>query len=200
MVPPQFVNFFLASAGAGAALVGLLFVAVSIAPEQIVMANAPVDRQAMASSSFTALLNAFFISLGALIPTNLGGITLVLSLTGLTHSIYLAWSLLKARQRWQNMLRRLFMIVVSLIIYGYELYCAILLLNEPRNLGGFFVLTWLLLAVYGIGLTRAWQLLGARRFGIMSWLSPLHELNQAKPTATQEEIRASSKTVSDELR
>src|SRR5690348_1056627 len=200
MVPPQFVNFFLASAGAGAALVGLLFVAVSIAPEQIVMANAPVDRQAMASSSFTALLNAFFISLGALIPTNLGGITLVLSLTGLAHSIYLAWSLLKARQRWQNMLRRFFLIVVSLFTYGYELYCAILILNEPQNVGGFFVLTWLLLAVYGIGLTRAWQLLGARRFGIMSWLSPLHESNQAKPTTTQEETRASSKTVSDELR
>lgn len=200
MVPPQFVNFFLASAGAGAALVGLLFVAVSIAPEQIVMANAPVDRQAMASSSFTALLNAFFISLGALIPTNLGGITLVLSLTGLAHSIYLAWSLLKERQRWQNMLRRLVLIVVSLIIYGYELYCAILLLNEPQNLGSIYVLTWLLLAVYGIGLTRAWQLLGARRFGLMSWLSPLHELNQTKPTTAQEETRTSSKTVSDELR
>lgn len=200
MVPPQFVNFFLASSGAGAALVGLLFVAVSIAPEQIVMANAPVDRQAMASSSFTALLNAFFISLGALIPTNLGGITLVLSLTGLIHSIYLAWSLLKARQRWQNMLRRFFLIVVSLIVYGYELYCAILILNEPQNVGGFFVLTWLLLAVYGIGLTRAWQLLGAHRFGLMGWLSPLHELNQAKPTTTMEETRSSSKTVGDELR
>lgn len=62
------------------------------------------------------------------------------------------------------------------------------------------MLTWLLLAVYGIGLTRAWQLLGARRFGLMGWLSPLHELNQAKPTTTKEETRSSSKTVGDELR
>lgn len=200
MVPPQFANFFLASAGAGAALVGLLFVAVSIAPEQIVMANAPVDRQAMASSSFTALLNAFFISLGALIPANLGGITLVLCLTGLANSIYLAWSLLKERQQRQNILRRLFLIVASLVIYGYELYCAILLLNEPRNLDSLYALTALILAVYGIGLTRAWQLLGARRFGLMNWLSPLHELHQTKPTTTQEETRASSKTVGDELR
>lgn len=200
MVPPQFANFFLASAGAGAALVGLLFVAVSIAPEQIVMANAPVDRQAMASSSFTALLNAFFISLGALIPANLGGITLVLCLTGLVNSLYLAWSLLKERQQRQNILRRLFLIVASLVIYGYELYCAILLLNEPRNLDSLYALTALILAVYGIGLTRAWQLLGARRFGLMNWLSPLHELHQTEPTTTQEETRASSKTVGDELR
>ncbi len=44
MVPPEFTNLFIASASAGAALVGLLFVAVSIAPEHIFMANAPVEQ------------------------------------------------------------------------------------------------------------------------------------------------------------
>ncbi len=68
MVPPEFANFFIASASAGAALVGLLFVAVSIAPEQMVTRRAPVERQAVAGSAFTALINAFFISLVALIP------------------------------------------------------------------------------------------------------------------------------------
>src|SRR3989442_14040776 len=95
MVPPQFVNFFIASAGAGAALVGLLFVAVSIAPEHIVQENATVERQAMAASSSTALLNAFFISFGALLPENVGYITLVMSLSGLINSIYLTRNLLK---------------------------------------------------------------------------------------------------------
>src|SRR5258706_4933834 len=68
VVPPEFANFFIASAGAGAALVGLLFVAVSIAPEQLVTRRAPMERQAVAGSAFTALMNAFFISLVALIP------------------------------------------------------------------------------------------------------------------------------------
>src|SRR6266852_5521859 len=61
VVPPEFANFFIASASAGAALVGLLFVAVSIAPEQLVTRRAPVERQAVAGSAFTALMNAFFI-------------------------------------------------------------------------------------------------------------------------------------------
>jgi hypothetical protein len=61
VVPPEFLNFFTASTGAGAALVGLLFVAVSLAPEQIVTLQAPVERQAVAGSAFTALINAFFI-------------------------------------------------------------------------------------------------------------------------------------------
>src|SRR5713101_3005037 len=153
MVPEAFNNFFLASAGIGATLVGLIFVAVSIAPEHIVQAHAPIERQAMAASSFTALLNAFFISFGALIPGNVGLFTLIMSALGLTTSSFLAWNLLKERVRWQNVVRRVFLILVSFIIYGYEFYCAILIFKEPNNVGNFYVLTALLLSVYGIGLT-----------------------------------------------
>jgi hypothetical protein len=198
MVPPQFTNFFIASASAGAALVGLLFVAVSIAPENIVMANAPIERRAMAASAFSALLNAFFISLGGLIPGSVGGVALVMSISALSTSLFLAWDLLKERQSWQNVLRRIILILVSFIIYGFEIYNAILLLNEPNNLGAFYGLTGLLLAVYGIGLTRAWQLLGARRYGLLRWLNPLTELNETRPITKDEEFRTSSKTAHDE--
>ncbi len=200
MVPETFNNFFLASAGIGATLVGLIFVAVSIAPEHIVQGNAPIERRAMAASSFTALLNAFFISLGALIPGIIGSLTLVMSALGLTTSSLLAWNLLKERERWQNVVRRVFLILVSFIIYGFEFYYAILIIKEPDNVGNFYTLAALLLAVYGIGLTRAWQLLGARRFGLGGWLSPLWEMNETMPIRTHEETETSSKTVHDELR
>jgi hypothetical protein len=200
MVPEAFNNFFLASAGIGATLVGLIFVAVSIAPEHIVQANAPIERQAMAASSFTALLNAFFISLGALIPGNVGLWTLIMSTLGLTTSSFLAWNLLKERERWHKVVRRLFLILVSFIIYGFEFYSAILIFKEPDNVGNFYVLAGLLVGVYGIGLTRAWQLLGARRFGLGGWLSPLRELNQTMPIRTQEEFKTPDKAAHDELR
>ena len=200
MVPEAFNNFFLASAGIGATLVGLIFVAVSIAPEDIVQANAPIERQAMAASSFTALLNAFFISFGALIPGNIGLLTLIMSALGLTTSSLLAWNLLKERERWQNVVRRMFLLLVSFIIYGYEFYYAILIFKEPNNVGNIYTLAGLLLVVYGIGLTRAWELLGARRYGLFGWLSPLRELNETVPIRTQEETETSSKTVHDELR
>jgi hypothetical protein len=200
MVPPQFTNFFLASSGAAAALVGLLFVAISVAPEHIVQANAPIERQAMAASSFTALLNAFFISLGALIPLNIGTLTLIMSVLGIINSSVLAWNLLKKRGRWQNVVRRVYLILVSFIIYGYELYYAILIILEPNNVGNIYMLAGLLLGVYGIGLTRAWQLLGARRYGLGGWLSPLRELDETIPIRTQDDSKTPSKTVHDELR
>ncbi len=183
MVPANFTNFFVASAGAGAALVGLLFVAVSIAPEQIVSATAPVERRALATSAFTALLNGFFISLGALIPGNMGWLTLVVSIAGVLNSLSLGWNLLKERQNWASVARRLFLMVGSLVLYGFEVYYAVLIMQAPTETGGIYLLAWLLLGIYGLGLLRAWQLLGARRYGILSWLSPLHEVKELPPVS-----------------
>src|SRR5438445_9603304 len=122
MVPEAFNNFFLASAGVGATLVGLIFVAVSIAPEHIVQSNAPIERRAMAASAFTALLNAFFISFGALIPGIIGSLTLVMSTLGLTNSSLLAWNLLKERERWQKCVRWLFLNLWKVIIIGFDTF------------------------------------------------------------------------------
>src|SRR5207249_1976539 len=68
MVPAEFQTFFLASSGASAALIGLLFVAVSIAPERVFGTQAEAVHQAQALSAFTALANVFFISMASLVP------------------------------------------------------------------------------------------------------------------------------------
>ena len=64
--------------------------------------------------------------------------------------------------------------------------------SEPRHPDSFYGLTALLIAVYGIALLRAWQLLGARRYGLLGWLSPLHESNEQKPISTAEQSPESS--------
>ena len=87
-------------------------------------------------------------------------------------------------------MRRINLIVASYIIYGYELYYAILLIQKPGNSANFYGLTALIIAVYGIGLLRAWQLLGARRYGLLGWLSPLYD--ETKPASTGEQSTGSS--------
>ncbi|TMF37881.1 MAG: hypothetical protein E6I30_03370 [Chloroflexi bacterium] len=68
MVPAEFESFFVTSATVSSALIGLLFVSISINPQRIFGPNAESARQAQALSAFSALANIFFISLAALIP------------------------------------------------------------------------------------------------------------------------------------
>src|SRR5260370_20268090 len=147
MVPEAFHDYFVASTGAGAALVGLLFVAVSIAPERTVMSGAPVERRAVALSAYTALLNAFFLSLVALLPqTNLGSAALVLSVIGLANQCFLAWDLFRhVERKWLSMARGAVLILAGLLLYGGELYNALLLVLSPSNSARIYALAGLLL-------------------------------------------------------
>ncbi len=198
MVSPGLVSFFTASVGAGAALIGLIFVAVSIAPEKTVMVGAPLERQAVAASAYTALLNAFFISLFALIPgTSIGWVALVMSCSGLWSTVFLGWSLLKHPAGWQSTMRRLFMILAGIILYGYELYAAILLINEPSNTSASFTLATLVGVAYGLGLLRAWQLLGARRFNLSNWLNPLQDVDDQQGNEDREVSRTVGTSAKD---
>ncbi len=184
MVPPDFANFFIASAGAGAALVGLLFVAVSLAPEQMVTRRAPMERQAVTGSAFTALINAFFISLFALIPHfNIGSGIVPFSSLCLVTSLIQAWHLLRLRKSWQSLLRRAFLVVLSVGLYGVELVLGLQLINDPSQVGMVFELLWCVIGAFGIGLTRAWELLGAQRYGLLGWLSPLRDLTDSESLA-----------------
>ena len=185
MVPPELSNYFLATAGAGAALLGLLFVAVSISPERIASRRAPIERQAVAASTFTALVNAFFISLGALIPGSLGLVGLIMSFLGLLNSLALGGHLLRHPKNWQNFLRRVFLILISLAIYGAEFYYALRLTITPSAVDSAYTLASLLLAVYSVGLIRAWELLGVNRFGLLSWLNPLYDVNRSVPISDE---------------
>ncbi len=188
MVPSDFANFFLASAGAGAALVGLLFVAIAIAPESTVMGGAPAERRAVASSAFTALLNAFFISLNALLPrTNMAHLTLVMSGIGLFNSLFLGVSIFLNPTSWQTAIRRAVLILTSVVLYGFELYYAILLVLSPNDTNSVFSLAALVMGVYGLGIVRAWELLGASRFGLLRWLNPLYELNEKGASKLEKE-------------
>jgi hypothetical protein len=186
MVPAAFQNYFTVSTQTSAALVGLLFVAVSLAPERTVMKGAPVERRAVALSAYTALLNAFFLSLVATLPqTNLGTAALPLSVIGLANQCFLAWDLFRHMERtWLRVLRGAVLVVAGLFLYGGEFYNALLLVLSPTRSAPISTLADLLLGIYALGLTRAWQLLGGRSHGLGEWLSPLHDAENGRPGST----------------
>ena len=174
MVPASYSNYFLASAGAAAALIGLLFVAIAIDAEHTVGDKAPIARRTVAGSAFTALVNAFFISLGALLPGyNLGAFALVMSLVGLGNTGITIFQIVQHRATRDFLLRRFTLILASLIIYGLECFNATHFIANGNATGYVNTLSIILIAVYGLALSRAWELLGAQERGLRGIIESL---------------------------
>jgi hypothetical protein len=196
MVPASFANFFLATAGAGGALIGLLFVAVSLNPERVFSEGAPRERRAVTSGAFTALVNAFFISTAALIPgINLGYVAAIMAVLGLLNSVRVGMDLLRYQLRRRRgprdlalrIARAAVVTVFSFAIYSFELSNAWDLLHNPGTTGDLDALCALILAIYGVGLTRAWQLLGGPHSGFLPFLNPLAGLQDDRSDAASTE-------------
>ena len=179
MVPAAYSNYFLASTGASAALIGLLFVAISLAPEHTVGTRASAWRHAQATSAFTALLNAFFVSLVALIPnTNLGYTAAVMGAIGIFNTLTLARNVSSEHLSLGNV-HRATLLVGSLVLYVWELWFAVELLTRSRDPSSVDGLSYLLLGAYGVGAARAWGLLGLDDEGLFSMFQ--HVKNRDEP-------------------
>ncbi len=170
MIPATYANYFLASTGASAALIGLLFVAISLAPEATFGLHANVERRVLAGSAFTALLNIFFISLVALVPqTNLGYVGSIMAAIGFIHTLTMGRHFWKARNEGPRT-RKLMLLVGSLVLYGWEGWFGLSLLRHAHNPDAISGLSYLLLGAYSIGVGRAWELLGAQDEGLLTLL------------------------------
>ncbi len=170
VVPTDFQPFFSASVAASAALIGLLFVSVSIAPQRVFGTEAEAVRQAQALSAFSALANVFFISMASLIPSVIIG--LVVMIIAIPASVQtLALLLLLPKWRAARITGRgLLLFGASAVIYGYEFAIGVQLWRTPSDSGLLINLLFLILGAYAIGLGRAWELLGAPHSGFFSYV------------------------------
>jgi hypothetical protein len=182
MIPAAYIAFFSISAGAAATLIGLLFVAVSVAPERTVGKKASSSRRAVAESAFTGLLNPFLISLIALIPVAPLGIG-TLAITGATLLNALR-SLALMVTRWRHepklsviaRLQQLFLPVSMLVIYGLEFWWGVSVYHEPAiSADDMSRLASILITLEGLAIVRCWELLGAQRNSIFTLLGGLED-------------------------
>ena len=152
MVPNNYASFFQTASQAAGALVGLLFVVVALSPGQIVGPRADSVARGLAVSSFNGLVNAFFVSLLALIPGhNLGVGAAIVAVFGLYHTLRLHLGRPGARH--------LVIFAASLLAYGFELYLGIAFKLHPHDAGLVNDLTFVLIGLFAVAISRAWQLM-----------------------------------------
>lgn len=184
MLPAAYIPFFTASMGAAGALIGLLFIAISIAPERTVGKAAPPERVALAGNAFTALTNVFFVSLVALIPlATVGAVLILMGVLSCVATIRLAVNLLTGAGRGGRRLsplqivRRLSLVLASLVIYGLQIWQGAQITAGAHGIAAYSGAAILIVSIYGLALVRMWNLLGARKDSILAWFSVLNDLD-----------------------
>ncbi len=168
MVPASYLDFFSACATVAGALIGLLFVAISISPAKLSGPGAENDHQLKAAMAFSALVNTLVISLVTLLPgANLSLTVVIVAGVGLSSTAGLIILLLRDT-RLRVRVDQLILPAVLLVLYGLQLADGIQLGGSPRDAGYFSNLGGLCIGFFGFAIARAWALVGARDSSLLA--------------------------------
>lgn len=169
MIPGENREFFIASAGAAGALIGLLFVAVSVFPERARQDTTRMEFNNRASAALLVFTNALLISLAALIPgISLGWWAVAAGVTVLLFAAGTARTIAGQAHRPRGWAHSLWLILGLVIIGGWETYAGRRLIIG-MDLGAVRALSYVIIGDFAYGIARAWQLVGLRDSGL--WTS-----------------------------
>ena len=163
----QYENFFLASSGASAAFLGLLFVALSVVNTDDADSRTRERRNVLAGSAFLALVDAFIVSIVSLTG---GAVIFGISSLGMAMIGLLSFSRLMPRaKRAGNFSRgfptRKLNIVLAAISgggYSVQFGLSVVLLADVHSSALQRALVLVIVGLYGSALARAWEVTGMR--------------------------------------
>jgi hypothetical protein len=166
----HYENFFTASAGASAAILGLLVVAVSVVNADDANPTTRELRTVLAGSAFVVLVDIFFVSIVALTG---GSVVFGLSSIAMaTIGLLATRRLIPRAKRAGNFSRssptrllNLAFASISVLGYSAQLGLAVALLANTQSGALQRALVLVIVAFYGSALGRAWVVTGITRRG-----------------------------------
>lgn len=173
MVPDNIHDFFITSGGAAGALIGLLFVAISVSSARLEQHT--VDAQLhriRASASLTAFTNALAVSLFSLIPgRKIGPTAFVVAALGLFFVLASLVSLMRRKLlQWKTARDAGFILGLTTVLV-IQLYEGIDVWIHPGNSGSVDTIAMLVVICFFIGVARAWELIRGPEIGLVQELS-----------------------------
>jgi hypothetical protein len=152
MVPSAYDAYLTAVATAAAALIGLLFVAVSVRDDTIFGPNAIPGGEALAITAFTGLVNSFVVSLLGLIPKiNIGEPAVIMAVISIVAIVRLQRRLHTGRNR--------IVLAITLLAYAAQFGLGVLLLADSQDSDQLINLSIIIFVTLIVSLQRAWSLL-----------------------------------------
>ncbi|BEP15762.1 hypothetical protein acdb102_40730 [Acidothermaceae bacterium B102] len=179
VITTTFEDFFLGSAGAAAALIGLLFVAVSIAADRPRSTTAETGMQLRASAALLCFVNVMITSLLALMPrTNVGYPATIVGGIGLLFTLASATVMIRS---WHERQRGTLSLVVGFsLLFGFEVYYGVDTLRHPHLTGAITGVATVMVASLSVGVSRAWEIVGLPDTGVVASVRLIVGLGQGR--------------------
>jgi hypothetical protein len=168
MVPAGVRDFFTASASVAGALIGLLFVAISISLDRLTREEAGAQlHRIRAVAALTAFTNALAVSLFSLIPGyKIGATSVAVAAVGLLFVAAALLSLIRLRQlQWATIRDALFLVGLA-VVFVVRLADGLEVIANPGNSGDVNTIAILVVCCFLIGIARSWELIGGPSIGI----------------------------------
>lgn len=169
MAGDQFHDFFASAAAVVGALIGLLFVAISVSQNRLAEEGGRQSHRIRASAALTVFTNALTVSLFALIPgIHLGWPALI---TGVLGEFFVGASLLslfRLRQAQPGQARESLFLLGIAIVFGVQIAAGIALTGDGENVGNVRTIAILVVVCALGGIARSWELIGGPNIGLRS--------------------------------
>jgi hypothetical protein len=189
MVPDEYHDFFLGTVTVAGALIGLLFVAISVHPGKLAE-DGWIGMRVRVTAALLAFLDALFVSLVALRPdTGIGKSAFGIGIAGAVAMITLLVAVLTRSKgmRRRELAGTLVLIAGQGCAYVYQLIGGLQLANGGPAGEGISLQSTLILVFFGFGVFRAWEYVGGPRTGILGAVDELrHHPPVQKPASTAE--------------
>jgi hypothetical protein len=166
----HYESFFITSAGASAAILGLLVVAVSVVNADDANPTTRELRTVLAGSAFVALVDIFLVSIVALTGGSVvfGWSSIVMAAVGLLATRRLIPRAKRAGNFSRGSRARNLNIAfasISVVSYSLQLGVAVAVLANSRSAALQHALVLVIVALYCSALGRAWEVTGITRRG-----------------------------------
>ena len=160
MTPDSLHDFFAASVSVAGALIGLLFVAISVAPEQLTDKSELQVHRIRAQTALTSFLNALVVGLFALIPgEQIGDVEIVVAIVGLLFIAASLLSLLRLRLRPGDLRDATFLLSLP-VVFVVQLVAGLHLVNHSGDVNAVRTVAVMVVVCSLIGVGHSWALIG----------------------------------------